>query len=265
MNKTLSWCAVMLCVLGAPARPAGQLQPTPQPTLPAAPALRALIAAPSRAMMLDSLEADKGAVRMMTTLKLDGVRLRQLPLKATAGSLSSTADVGWNAGVRFAFLTPVPQYSRGGSTYKVGWLRVVGAGLQSGEIFNTLTAFGIVWLTGTATMADVALELPPGEGSYLIAVKVVDMAQGRTLDTWLQNAEVTAVLQDMAVKPPRMSDLALCLLSDRTGFVALAKVNVTEPPAPTLLEGPDMRRTNTWIVVRLPKSSLFGGIVVTRL
>jgi len=266
MNKTLSWCAVILCVLAVSPRLVGQLQPTPHPTLPAAPSLRALIALPSRAMMLDSLEADKRTVRLMTALKLDMARLRQPLLTATPGAgASSTAQIGWNAGVRFAFLTPVPQYSRGGATYKVGRLRVTGAGLMTGEMFETLTRFGVVWLTGTGRMADVVLELPPGEATYLIAVKVVDMTVGTAPSAWLQSSEITAVLQDMAVKPPRMSDLVLCPLSDLTGFVALARVNVTEPPAPTSLEGPDMRRANTWLIVRLPNSSLFGGIVVTRL
>jgi hypothetical protein len=216
LDDSEAWIDDVAVVPGAAQPPggtgAGQTTETPLMTVPAisGSVLQQLATLPTRAGIVQALQssptaggalaaaAQKAGVQpgQLQTQGADGTkvpgRVVQSPLSlqavksvlATLPKAQSVSDLDWGAGVHFGFPAGGPRYVHGGKIYNAGSLGARNVLLPAGKGMDEANRHGVVRLLAPCEV-QLSLELPPGAGTYAIAVLLVD-ENGKNHARWVQ-------------------------------------------------------------------------------
>jgi len=167
--------------------------------------IKKLGTAPDRDSMVSSLLSNpKTRKSMQQATKGSGLSLGQLggrtlggasaggsPLAAAARSLGETPDntfeeFGWDAGIEFTPAIPGPLFADAGRPYNLGAMDIRGMRLMPTLSITGMSQRDVICMSIPA-LADLFVELPAGEATYMIGVQMAPYNLS-SISSWLERA-----------------------------------------------------------------------------
>jgi hypothetical protein len=251
-------------------------------------ALRKISTPPPRQLLLSSLRKHPPSLRSLeafarskgmsveglATRTGDGAVPRSLPLGSDEDVTGDYASVDWTGGVQFTPCAPGFVYAIGDQQYNAGGYAFEAAFFGAGHTLATMTEADAIALRVPTGEANLLVELPPGEATYIISFQLAP-AYGGTLSGWLGRSAPGEVLKVQIATGAGVQTPTGVLLSDGSGYALLTTIRPDSDVwyLSSAHTHYGMREANCLIILRADPDHVtstgpgvvFGGITITRL